>query len=182
MWLNIIFPILSGVADVIYYYSIKDPLNEWGSKTLLMWIFTVLVVMVGVLQCISGVILTKAVLVVRRFLIDNDHREMINLKQMLIHSGAFVMYLVAEVVYYGTWTMRIDRSAENLLIYAQFGTSLYLILNFASQVLLMVIFYDLGDEEKVLFEDEEIELDPFAMMLAEFDEEQDLQARIWNRF
>ena len=100
---------------------------------------------------------------------------------MIIHSGAFLAYLFAEVIYYGTWTIRVDRESK-LVIYAQFGTTLYLILNFVSQILLMVIFYDLGDKEKVLFEDEEVELDPFAMMLAEFDEEQDLQARIWNRF
>jgi hypothetical protein len=147
-----------------------------------MWIFTLLVIAVGVLQCISGVILTKAVIEIRRFLIDNDHADMINLSQMVIHSGAFAFYLFAEVIYYGTWTMRVNRSATNLLIYAQYGTSLYLILNFVSQILLMVIFWDLGDKEKVLFEDEEVELDPFAMMLCEFDEEQDLQARIWNRF
>lgn len=183
MWLNVIFPILSGIADVIYYYSIKDGIgNEWPSSTAWMWIFAVLVDIVGILQCVSGVILTKAVIEIRQFLIDNDHRDMINLSQMVIHSGAFAFYLFAEVLYYGTWTMRVNRSNTSLLIYAQYGTSLYLILNFVSQILLMIIFWDLGDKEKVLFEDEEVELDPFAMMLAEFDEEQDLQARIWNRF
>jgi hypothetical protein len=27
MWCNVIFPILSGIADVVYYYSIKNPLD-----------------------------------------------------------------------------------------------------------------------------------------------------------
>lgn len=178
-WLNVFFPILSGVVDICFYYSAVN--NAGDPSTLWIIAFAVFVDIVGILQLLSGVILTKAVFSIRRFLIDNDHSDMINLKQMLIHSGAFLLYIVAEIAYYGTWTMRVNRNST-LLFYAQLGTTAYITFNFASQVLLIIIFWDLGDKEKLLFEDEEVELDPFAMMLAEFDEEQDLQARIWNRF
>lgn len=106
---NISIPIVSGIFDIVYY---MNPSNAG-----LQWTFTLLVDVVGILQIISGIILTVAVLAIRKFLIDNDHSEVINVQQMLIHAGAFSLYLVAEAAYYGTWMLRVSRTS-NVLEYA----------------------------------------------------------------
>lgn len=85
----------------------------------------------GLLQIISGVILTGAVYAVRKYLVENDAQEMINTAYMALHAGAFVFYLFAEVAYFATLTIRIDRNS-NLVLLAQYGTLFYVVLNFLS--------------------------------------------------
>ena len=110
---------------------------------------------------------------------------MIDTKQLCLHSSAFGIYLVAQLMYFSTWTIRTNRKNEsNLLFIAQLGTSCYILFNCVSQVLLCVIFWDLGKQDNI-----ELDLDDLAeedilntLEVQDFDEDADLQARIWNRF
>jgi hypothetical protein len=88
--------------------------------------------LVGLLQIISGVILTGAVYAVRKYLVENDAQEMINTAYMALHACAFVFYLFAEVAYFATLTIRIERPESNLVLLAQYGTLFYVVLNFLS--------------------------------------------------
>jgi hypothetical protein len=48
---------------------------------------------------------------------------------MWLHAGAFALYLIGDVVYYGTWAMRMIGTRHK---YALIGTTFFLYANFLS--------------------------------------------------
>lgn len=141
--------------------------------------------MIGVLQIVSGIYLVESVLRIRRFMVGVEGDENIDTKMMLLHVSAYMLYLLASISYYGTYTFR------RLTGFTEFGKQLFLsakvfyyIANFIALVLLALILIDLGKADENENErgqggdDNEIELSE----IDDFDEEAELQVRIWNGF
>lgn len=102
----------------------------------------------------------------------------LNTKTMLVHASSFVIFMVTvALVMVGTviYSFKPDNKFANLFY------SITLFFNylgsFISQTLLCIIFWDLG---KVQVTDHSQSHD--SIQVAEFDEEAEVQARIWNQF
>lgn len=141
--LNYITPILSGVFDILYYLkAINDVENSSAAISNNRFTYVeqglrislcAVVSSVGVLQCISGVILIRSVFSIRNFFKTHDADEVIDTRQLVLHSSAFGIYLIAQVIYYGSWTIRIKRDDQSALFFvAQIGTFFYLVFNLVS--------------------------------------------------
>ena len=119
---------------------------------------------------------------IRAYLKEHDEQRM-NTTALAINASAFGIYLLSLFVLNVTGTIYyINPSSNNSLIFA-WASGTYLVLNFFSQALLCYIFWDLGtkkEEEETDQEDEEADYAPTQTEV--FDEEDEVQARIWNAF
>lgn len=103
---------------------------------------------------------------------------------LMLHSTAFGLYLVSDVVYYGLFTYHVFHwnSDKAWSMYFAGGICMY-VLSFVSQVLLCLIYWDLGNENPL---DQDIRdtqsSDRTKPDLEMFDEYAEVQARIWNCF
>lgn len=57
----------------------------------------------AILQIISGVVLVGSVGSIRQFYRDNNIENQLNSRTILIHSSAFILYLVTSVFYVIIW-------------------------------------------------------------------------------
>lgn len=181
MVLNVIFPILSGIYYAIYENELIINMNVAPlGKTI---IVNILVDIVGILQINSGVVLIWSVLSVRSFFKENEAAAVINPSQMMIHAGAFGIYLIGIIVFYGTWVLRTDMDRNQVPKIAKLGESFFLIANFVSQLILVAIFWNLGRKVNFIPDNESEYLNTeSALNEQDFDEEAELQMRIWNNF
>lgn len=63
---------------------------------------------------------------------------------LTLHASAFILYLVAAVVYFGTETYSFFAQTESALTIAYIGILFFDVANFVAQALLVAIFWDLG--------------------------------------
>jgi hypothetical protein len=113
-----------------------------------------------------------------------EEGDRINNKILVIHAAAFGLYLVAALFFYATntahsiwqhWVL-----ADKLFNFALVS---YLVFNCISQMLILWIFWDLGDTlDQEALEPVDDTASESAPSIYSFDEEAQLQARIWNRF
>lgn len=101
-----------------------------------------------------------SVLSVRSFFKENAAAAVINPAQMLIHAGAFGIYLIGDLVFYGTWVLRTDMDRTNVPTIAKIGETFFLIANFSSQLILVVIFWNLGKKANYVPSNEDDEESP----------------------
>ena len=96
---------------------------------------------------ISGIILIKGVFRIRNFFRKHGGNEGMNTQMLMTHSLSFILYLVSDIVYYGFFTYNVFHPKEKAgwNIFETGAICMYLT-SFISQVLLAVIFWDLGKE------------------------------------
>lgn len=99
---------------------------------------------------------------------------------MLMHAGAFGFYVVSEIVYavcFSVYTQAtILQNGTPKDEWLNFGNCQFMLTNFFSELFLAYLFWDLGRKEHVNFELES----EGNLETADFDEDAELQARIWN--
>jgi hypothetical protein len=59
----------------------------------------------GISDISSGVILVRSVIRIRRFFVDENAKESINLPEMIRHATAFGLYMISSIIRYGTHTL-----------------------------------------------------------------------------
>lgn len=126
--------------------------------------------MVALLQVVSGFVLVRSLLKVRSFFKDRDAADSIDIRALLRHAAAFGLYLVATVVDISAMVLVVAFPSDvTLRIYLGVEVFWALML-FVSQVLLGIIFWNLGTSED----------EPTSVIVADFDEDAELQANMWN--
>jgi hypothetical protein len=132
---------------------------------------------VGVLQMWSGFFLMKSVLSIRRFFIDHNAQEFINTRMLLRHATAFGLYITCTAAFFTVLSMYVWSPSTTLYNYTA-GTGIFFNCgSFISQVLLFNIFWDLSvkiEKPRDRF------LGHQDVEIAEFDEDAELQANMWN--
>jgi hypothetical protein len=173
--LNVICPLLGLLIYLVYWDTL---FFGSGTLTLLQEVALNFVInSIGVLQIISGVFLISSVFTIREFFKSKDASEVINTSNMILHAGAFGLYLLADVVYYIAMDLNVIWP-ENPQVVRFFDDAcvFFIFANFMAQLLLVVIFWDLGRKELAVDDDDSA----VNLVTGEFDEEAELQARIWN--
>lgn len=119
--------------------------------------------LVGLLQIISGVYLIRGIIKIRGFYKKHEMTSSINTVTMLLHAGAFGIYLIADIAYYGSNVIYgLNPSSKHAFnLYA--GSSMFYVwANLVEQLLLCAIFWDLGTNEKpmiIIYEQNEAEIE-----------------------
>jgi hypothetical protein len=119
------------------------------------------------------------VLKVRRYFNDKHAQDQMNSAIMLLHASAFGIYLLSVSL------VMVARTYGGITENQQFlnkTLTAAIIGDFISQLLLIAIFWDLGKPENIRRESEISSTMFAAVEVDEFDDEAELQARIWNRF
>ena len=118
--------------------------HKTTESTFYYWVTIAAAYAVGILNITSGIYLISSIFKIRRYLKSKDIPELVNTKQMLLHGGAFGVYLLMSMYYGATLTLvLIEKSKRTRDIYEE-ATVSYILANFVSQCLLIVIFWELG--------------------------------------
>ena len=190
--LNAVFPLLYGILEIIE--ANKTYKGEEGT-----FIFVASqIAFIGMAACwtVSGCILIWGILAIRRFFKSRDQTsKVINIQTLVLHSSAFGLFLVSvilyEVVNMFCMVSDIIRHEQFVLlthyVLLMIATPLLEVCAFFSQALLCVIFVQLsatqqpdqtGEEQ-----DDQSSISSFkSIEVKSFDEEAEVQARIWNAF
>lgn len=124
------------------------------------------------LLILSGLYLLTSLLRIHAFLKDNNATAEIDIKTMLIHGGAFGLFMVSTAVLLIASVAASFWPSNNTIIQLWLlSLDFYAITDFVSQLLLMVIFWRLGEKEEPVSDDDEPEV-----RMTGFDEEAQLQA------
>jgi hypothetical protein len=130
---------------------------------------------VGVLQIVSGLILVWSTISIHRFFKARNQTDYINTPMLLRHAAAYALYLLSSMFYFGSLFVYIlspfSAKASTVFLYS---VVIFMFAQMISELLLMTIFWDLGKalelEESFVSEIEAVD----------FDEDAELQARMWN--
>lgn len=141
---------------------------------------------------ISGVILLRSMLKIRAFYKKNQAQDQVDTGSLLRHGVAFVLYLVASALLLPA-RLLYDYNVDYLYVY-QWTLMADTIAQFISQVLLIIIFWNLGKKrsesrpipasQPINLERPETEEESAISVEVETveDVDLDLDARIWNGF
>jgi hypothetical protein len=132
---------------------------------------------VGVFQILSGVYLNIGVYRIHSYFKDKQAEVRVNTKIMILHASAFGFYLLSDVILYSAYTVFIfypnNITANNVYTIASI---IWVCASFISQVCLCAIFWDLGSKPR------QNEPRMPSIRVEDFDEEAEVQSRIWNNF
>jgi cell division protein FtsW (lipid II flippase) len=101
----------------------------------------------GLAQVVSGIMLVRAVGTIHGFFKKNAKESFINLKFMLLHAGAFCLFLLLSLFYYitlGIYLFTPQPHVGAALTYFAIAAFVYTVASFIAQTLLCCIFYDLS--------------------------------------
>ena len=103
----------------------------------------------GVLEIISGLYLTNSIIKIRKYFKETDSEDEMDSKVLLIHAGAFWIYLVVVIIYTGAQTVYNIYPHKNITqqIY-DISVLIYIWGSFFSLILLAVIFWEFGKKEE----------------------------------
>lgn len=118
---------------------------------------------------------------------------MLNTRVLLVHAGAFGLYLLSEMVYYIAIILNVifwqSRSGSFFESFYKFSCLFMIYTNFLSQCLIIVIFWDLGKKKKQAPRPQPTEVEEVprtesyqTVVVEEIDEEFEMQAQIWTNF
>jgi Na+/melibiose symporter-like transporter len=100
-----------------------------------------------VLQVVSGVILVLGVLSTNRFFKESGAQDTLNINMLLLHAGAFGLYLITAVlICLGSAATIMFPFNQMVLVSYEWTLVAVNIGSFISQVCLCLIFWDLGRE------------------------------------
>lgn len=101
---------------------------------------------------------------------------------MLLHASAFVLYLLSVLVLLVFSTIMGAAPSDEHLHWLQTAVNISIWCDFVSQMLLIGIFWDLAKADDVRGDTQTSTTRFSSIQIDEFDDEAELQARIWNRF
>lgn len=99
---------------------------------------------------------------------------------MLLHASAFGLYLLSVLILFAARTYYALTSKHYDLLILAIKITIWV--DFISQFLLIGIFWDLGRPENTRQETWNSATSFSSIKIDEFDDDAELQARIWNRF
>ena len=153
MTLNIIFPLLEIPALVVFNNALYNSPDKNPGK--LVVLSSVLApALVVLLEIITGVYLIRSILKIKRFYKENNIRQKLKTTTLILHSSAFGLYLVSEVLLITSYA-----------VYAIFPTTLeqysifltvWTIMSFVAQMLLCMILFELGAKKKKMRPDKRL--------------------------
>jgi hypothetical protein len=94
--LNIIVPILYAISVLVFNYILFNSKEEPSATVVNL--NSALRIAVGLLQIVSGATLVYAVYLIRTFLKTEEQNSM-NVKMLCLHSTAFGLYIISQLVY-----------------------------------------------------------------------------------
>jgi hypothetical protein len=172
--INTVSPVLQGIVIFIFRTRLLIT-HKPISKTLSLVIATSFD-LVGLSQLISGVLLVASVLKIRAFFKRQQAEHFINVGMLVRHAACFGLFLITTIGYFGAFAMFSSHPGVKFYWDAFCWSHIfYYSGSMMSQVLLCVIFWNLGTSTK-----EEDEDDVFEVEIEDFDEDAELQANIWN--
>jgi hypothetical protein len=139
--------------------------------------------LIGVLQIVSGAYLISGVLRIRSYFKKNESDLAINTRMLLLHSAAFGLYLFGALAYYGTYTLCYLHTTEGTLSLYYEVALVCKFVNLIALSLLCVILWNLGDPSQNELRASLLSSNSSGsqkVVVAEFDDEAEIQARIWN--
>ena len=124
---------------------------------------SVFIIVTGFLVCqvITGVYMIDGIIKIRRFYREKEITSKLNLRALLLGGGAFGIYLISHIVSFGTtvfWFVSVYHKDGDNGKYKYVYFVMYLIWvasSALSQILLDIIFWQLGEKAEELADDEE---------------------------
>jgi hypothetical protein len=182
---NVIFPLME-------LFLVPFWVNYFANKSSCAFVHILInVASVGVnlFQIISGIMLVSSVISIRDYLKQNNP-DGIDTKKLVTHSGAFGLFLLCQLIYSASQILYTLNPTETTFTLWTLGSMLYYIGSLISQICLILIFWDLGKKEsrksKAKPNDSSLEM-PLEepndeIEVEDWNEEDEVQSRIWNQF
>jgi hypothetical protein len=122
-----------------------------------------------------GLLLIISVIKIHRFMKKVPETQRISVKALLIHAGAFGLFLISDVMTCTAMVLfLLNTSSPQIKQILNLTNILYSVLSFISQCCIVHIFWQLAHKPS---EDVYVEVHEVS-----FDEDAKLQAMIWNQF
>jgi len=170
---NLLFPLLE--APILIAYNNQLFIKNETPSIFITYCAYIVPDLVGVFQIVSGILLINGVYLIHSFFKEIDAEVRINTKYLLLHGSAFGLYLLSDVILYTSYNVYIfNTERENQYMVASI---FWVCASFFSQICLCAILWDLGSVIEV-----ERELTDTSIQVIDFDEEAEVQAKIWNKF
>jgi hypothetical protein len=135
---------------------------------------------------VIGVVSIVSVIWINGFMKTLPRNERISVKALLIHAGAFGLFLVSVLIFTIAWTFYIFYpDSQTASTCAAIANLLFVVLGFISQCFICYVFWKLGEkiERTQLIKKRcsvQIEDDYLEIQEAPFDEDAAIQGMIWN--
>jgi predicted membrane protein len=111
--LNIVGPVIEMAVsiplNIALFTDFKDPSLAIEISTIVSSTFS------ESLQIVSGVVLVNSVLKIKRFYRDKDMEDRLNTRTLLVHSTAFILYLISTILQMVLWDLFVAFSDDTTL-------------------------------------------------------------------
>jgi len=139
---NSIVPLLEGVFMTLRYYeqTVNSKSETWINNSAIASF-----VAEGLLQIFSGVVLVTAIFKIRSFILSSGNNvQQIDLKALLLHSSAFILYELSNVINMIFLCIWVFSDTDEAYQAYECANSVNYIFSFCSQCLLCIIMWQLG--------------------------------------
>lgn len=176
------FPVLE--AAVLIPFNCKLLIQDEPISPLLGFAAAVLPMIPGILEVISGVFLLKGVTEIRKFYREKKIEDRLNTKTVVLHAGAFGLYLFVTLIGYTCYAIYVAFNSQPWAEKLYEGVLIpWYFFGFIAELLLCIILWDLiKKNEDTVIPTEMLEKSADAIVVEEFDQDAQVQARIWNKF
>jgi hypothetical protein len=106
---NVISALLTIVLGFVYQlarHSCQSDPQSCRLESVTFEIYAASIGLVTLLQIVSGVILVSSLKEIRFYFVKTHALDQLNVKQMLLHGGAFGFYLIAAVIYFVSFVLK----------------------------------------------------------------------------
>jgi hypothetical protein len=142
--LNIAVPVLFDAALIRLRY-LKSILGEKPPEWLSIC-YNTGIEAIGIVQVISGVIMFKSVIEIRRFFINKNAANHINTSMLIRHASAFLLYIVTTLGHFTAASLWAYNPVPSQYVWVAVSGIFFNIGSFISQILLCNIFWSLGQK------------------------------------
>jgi len=146
--LNIVVPLIFGAFKFTNKLRIAEENDEHLDSNWFTISYNIVLLITLLLQVYSGLILVVSVVRIQRFFVRINARNYINTAMLLRHATAFVLYTISNFLYGCACGYWVFSHGTNGYHYVALSGLFLNVSSLISQVLLLLIFWDLGTTVK----------------------------------
>ena len=144
IFVNAIFPICEGVFGyvVYYYFNETHTYKKWAGT-----MFSLSMIGTSISQMTTCALYFYSLLRIKNFIEGTRQAEEIDVKTMLVHASAFVLYLASILVFTISYVVYLARDFNTKVSELYYASVAQFIISFISQCFLCYIFSKLSVED-----------------------------------
>lgn len=184
-WTLMVLNAVAGICQAVGAYLFRMQVNVQQLSQIDPWVLDLYNFGINgnnLVSFVAGLVLTVSVFRIHSFFVKQNATHFINTRQLVRHATAFGLYVVSEFALAVTLTIYIYTDSPNSYQHVEYAGMFLNIAQVVSQVLLAQIFWNLGTKlpQKATPETEQASSLIEDTVVADFDEDAEIQSEMWN--